>query len=310
MKKIFTIIREVYSLPLSILKKIIDIGSVKDMIKGLKKTNPIIKKSLESIKEKTKPTIDKSLKSLEGMKETYQKNQEEKRKQKEQQEIKRKEEEEKRKQEEEKQLIINQEKTGFKLSKTRLTEDKFDGTVTISTTRYGRFESNHFNQVGVDQSINLFVSEFSMLSANIESYKGLWCSVLMIQKKSLREFFIEFHFRKEELTTSVTWDTQPNCENSSLEILYDSEKFTQKNIEILENQKNEYRRDIRYFNLKLIQTFRFKVDEPTLKKMSQTKCEFRLSNFPNVGDTNHWEFNGVMNNKVTNLIQEFLSDMN
>ena len=108
MKKIFTIIREVYSLPLSILKKIIDIGSVKDMIKGLKKTNPIIKKSLESIKEKTKPTIDKSLKSLEGMKETYQKNQEEKRKQKEQQEIKRKEEEEKRKQEEEKQLIINQ----------------------------------------------------------------------------------------------------------------------------------------------------------------------------------------------------------
>ena len=219
--------------------------------------------------------------------------------------------ERKRKEEQERQFKINQEQTGFKLSKTFLTEDKFDGTVIVSTIRYSKFKSKNISDPwGVNQSINLYDSYFTMPSVRISLYKGLWCSVLMIQKEKLKEFFIEFHFRSENLTNSVNWNSEPSCENSSMDILFGKEKFSQEKIQILLNDKEENKRDLTHSKLYLKQTFRFQIDEQILKKIGQTNCKIRLSNFPNVmTDSNHWEFSSDMSANVKNLVREFVSEM-
>ena len=228
-------------------------------------------------------------------------------------EIKRKEREKelerKRIEREKEQLKINQEKTGFKLSNTFLTEDKFDGTIIISTKRHYEFKSQNIsNQIGVNQSINLYDNYFTMPSVRISKYKGLWCSVLMIQKDKSKEFFIEFHFRNENLTNSVNWSSEPTCENSSIDILIGDEKYSQ-DIQLLENIKDENKRDITYSNLKIKQTFRFQIDLQILKKIGRLSSKIRLSNFPNVAKTEHWEFSPEMNRMVKTLVREFTSDM-
>tara|TARA_B110000285_G_C14555846_1_gene351339 strand:- start:50 stop:451 length:402 start_codon:yes stop_codon:yes gene_type:complete len=132
----------------------------------------------------------------------------------------------------------------------------------------------------------------------------------MIQKEKLKEFFIEFHFRSENLTNSVNWNSEPSCENSSMDILFGKEKFSQEKIQILLNDKEENKRDLTHSKLYLKQTFRFQIDEQILKKIGQTNCKIRLSNFPNVmTDSNHWEFSSDMSANVKNLVREFVSEM-
>ena len=288
MTNILNIIKWLMFWPFLLIKKFIDTGSKEGLIKDLEKTNP---------------TFAEAVKSIDKLKESYNKKQEERKKQR---EI----EEKKRRQKEQQQFKINKEKTGFKLSNTFLTEDKFDGTIIISTKRYDKFKSKNIsNPRGVNQSINLYDNYFTMPSVRISLYKGLWCSILMIQKNKSKEFFVEFHFRSENLTNSVNWNSEPSCENSSIDILVGDEKFSQQNIELLENIKDENKRDITYSKLYTKQTFRFKVDEQILKKIGKTNCNIRLSNFPHVTKTNHWEFTTDMNNNIRGLIKDFLSDM-
>ena len=219
--------------------------------------------------------------------------------------------ERKRIEKQERAFKINQEKTGFKLSKTFLTEDKFEGTTIVSTIRYDKFKSkNTSNPWGVNQSINLYDSYFTMPSVRISLYKGLWCSILMIKKDESKKFFIEFHFRSENLTNSVSWNSEPSGENSSLDILFGKEKFSQQKIEILLNEKEENKRDITHSKLYIKQTFRFQVDEQTLNKMSQSNSQVRLSNFPNISKNgNHWTFSQDMNLEIKNLVRDFIGDM-
>lgn len=219
--------------------------------------------------------------------------------------------ERKRIEKQERVFKINQEKTGFRLSNTFLTEDKFDGTIIISTTRFNEFKSrNTSNQRGVNQSINLYDNYFTMPSVRISLYRGLWCSVLMIKKDQTKEFFLEFHFRSENLTTGANWDSEPSGENSTLDILFGKEKFSQGKIEILLNEKEENKRDITHSKLYLRQTFRFQIDEQTLKKIGNSKSEIRLSNFKYMSkDSNHWTFSDEMNVNLKNLVRDFVEDM-
>ena len=147
-----------------------------------------------------------------------------------------------------------------------------------------------------------------MPSLRISLYKGLWCSVLMIQKDKSKEFFIEFHFRSENLTNSVNWSSEPSCENSNIDILIGNEKYSQ-GIQLLENVKDENKRDIIHSKLYIKQTFMFQIDLQILKKIETLSSKIRFSNFPNVTKTDHWEFSPEMNRMVKTLVRKFISDM-
>ena len=124
----------------------------------------------------------------------------------------------------------------------------------------------------------------------------------------IKDFFIEFHFRSENLTNSVNWNSEPSCENSSINIIIGDEKLSQ-DIQLIENIKDENKRDIAYSKLRIKQTFRFQIDLEILKKMSSTTSKIRFSKFPHVTKTENWEFSSGMNIMVQNLVTEFISDM-
>ena len=210
--------------------------------------------------------------------------------------------EKKRREEEERQFKINQERTGFKLINTYARYDKFDKIIIVSTHRDYSFKN---------QSCHLYSYEFDMPIFRLTTTNDLWGSIVGVFDDESEKFYLEFYFKSKNWEMGHVFESnnQPNCKSSGLDILLNSEKYTQNTVELLKDDK-----DISQMGkntcITVDQIFRFEVELNWLKQMAVEDFEMRFSNFPNVfGKSDYWEFDVNMKNQMKNLIQVFINDM-
>ena len=228
-----------------------------------------------------------------------------------------KEREEKKKEQLEKERLKlerqkNIDKYGCSFENTELIEDEFSEKSIITTKRFGTFkQSGLFQEVKyVNQSSQLDYHHMAMPSVNIDTTRGMWASVKLEQSKTLKKYFLEFHFRYENRTRDKGWDSQPSAESCVLDILCGGEKYNL-NINLIQNDKNEYAYNIAESNMKTSQTFNFKISLDILKLISSEGVKMRLSNFSNMGEkgTNTYPIKPEFISALKSLAIDFCNDL-
>lgn len=214
------------------------------------------------------------------------------------------EQERKRIENEQKQLKINQDKTGFKLSNTYAYDDKFDLTTVVSTLR-GDYKLKN-------QSCHLYTYEFDMPIFRLTTTNDLWGSITGVFDDKNKKYYLEFYFASKQWEMGHKFDSnkQPTCESSSLDIIVNSKKYSQKDVILMKNDKDISQID-KNTCIRVDQNFKFEVELKCLKEMASNEFEIRFSNFPNVfGKDNNWVFDENMKSEMKSLVNDFVNDMN
>lgn len=206
----------------------------------------------------------------------------------------------------------NIEKYGCSFENTELIEDDFSEKSIITTKRFGTFkQSGLFEEVKyVNQSSQLDYHHMAMPSVNIDITRGMWASVKLEQSKTLKKYFLEFHFRYENRTRKKGWDSQPSAELCVLDILGGGEKYNL-NINLIQNDKKEYAYNIAESNMSTSQTFNFEISLDILKIISSEGVKMRLSNFSNMGEegTNTYPIKPEFISALKSLANDFCKDL-
>jgi hypothetical protein len=148
-----------------------------------------------------------------------------------------------------------------------------------------------------------------MPSVRIKIHSGLYASVLMLEKDNNQKYFIEFVFKRNDLTNKSK-EGAPTAEDCKLELLHQNTKDVYHPI-FIENTITESKRDLLYTDLNTFQNFRFEIDINTLRFMRSQAFEMRFSNFKNmkIGGNDIWEFSSSMTSSLKELINGFLQDL-
>jgi hypothetical protein len=208
--------------------------------------------------------------------------------------------------------LQDQKESGSKLNFTEYSYDKFDNIKCIYTSRFYSFKSSGVfgtTHNGINQSICLHDHEFEMPSVRIKIHSGLYASVLMLEKDNNQKYFIEFVFKRNDLTNKSK-EGAPTAEDCKLELLHQNTKDVYHPI-FIENTITESKRDLLYTDLNTFQNFRFEIDINTLRFMRSQAFEMRFSNFKNmkIGGNDIWEFSSSMTSSLKELINGFLQDL-
>jgi len=208
--------------------------------------------------------------------------------------------------------LQDQKESGSKLNFTEYSYDKFDNIKCIYTSRFYSFKSSGVfgtTHNGINQSICLHDHEFEMPSVRIKIHSGLYASVLMLEKDNNQKYFIEFVFKRNDLTNKSK-EGAPSAEDCKLELLHQNTKDVYHPI-FIENTITESKRDLLYTDLNTFQNFRFEIDINTLRFMRSQAFEMRFSNFKNmkIGGNDIWEFSSSMTSSLKELINGFLQDL-